>query len=195
MANLYDSAATHRFSGPISTMKVSGALASQMLIENENESDRVFHKYNDPMDIMVRTLHELGFRAAVRAGRDNASTTAAQQTVPYRGYNTHTIYQTNKTFMNAAAAVSVLSLIFVAVTFWGWWELGRDMSLNPLEVAKAFGAPLLAGVGSNVSVKKMPKEVLNTRIRYGELTNNGIGQGKLGICPDAGCPQPRKSYN
>jgi hypothetical protein len=37
----------------------------------------------------------------------------------------------------------MLALSAVLLQVWGWWELGRLVSLSPLEVAKAFRAPTM----------------------------------------------------
>ena len=64
MSYLYDSTATLRFTGVINAVRLDGALSSRMFMEN-NKTREGFNFYNDPMDIMVSTLHELGFRAAL----------------------------------------------------------------------------------------------------------------------------------
>ncbi len=48
------------------------------------------------------------------------------------------------------------------------------MSMSPLEIAKAFDAPLLRPVGSNIPAKKMRSELLATRVQYGEIPKNGL---------------------
>lgn len=200
MSYLFDSTATLSFGGAVSSVTLEGALASQMFIENSD--NWVFNTYNDPMKIMLDALQEITFRASLRAGKDNGTETD-RQTVPYRGYGLHTVYRTNNMYMGAAAAVSIVSLFAVAATFWGWWELGRDMTLSPLEIAKAFDSPLLKQAGSNVPAGHMSKSVLATRIRYGECVDyntmqtgyNGANEGgnvSLGFRPDAG--KPRRGY-
>ena len=40
-------------------------------------------------------------------------------------------------------------VLLITPTSMGWWELGHDVSFNPIETAKAFDAPLLSSLGSN----------------------------------------------
>lgn len=41
--------------------------------------------------------------------------------------------------------------------------------MSPLEIAKAFNAPLLSDVGSNMTATQISEEVGCTRVRYGEV--------------------------
>jgi hypothetical protein len=67
------------------------------------------------------------------------------QRVAFRGAQPRTVYRTDWGFVFGAAAASALGVLGVLPLFWGWWQLGRAVSLNPLEVAHAFCAPLLRG--------------------------------------------------
>ncbi|KAH7122819.1 hypothetical protein B0J11DRAFT_348368 [Dendryphion nanum] len=203
LSYLFDATANLIFGGAVSSLNLEGALASQMFIENTTSAP--FNTYNDPMKIMLDALQEIAFRTSLRAGIENTTITNAQQTVPYTGFINNTIYRTNRAYMGAAAAVSLTSLIAIGITFWGWWEMGRLMTLNPLEIAKAFDSPLLKNVGSNVPAYSMASEVLKTRIRYGECINESVvrtgyndgrqaGEVTLGLRPDAGKPKRGQFY-
>jgi hypothetical protein len=45
-----------------------------------------------------------------------------------------------------------LDFLVATPTFYGFWELEREISLNPLEIAKAFNAQMLKGKSSNFEV-------------------------------------------
>lgn len=126
--------------------------------------------FSDPMDDMLDKMREIAFRTSVRAGRDLANATDAEQTVRFSGSATHSIYVTDFRYMAAAAALSIASIVAISITFYGWWELGRYVSLTPLDIAKAFDAPLLAPLGSNLdlSMKKNLGSIAAERVRYGE---------------------------
>lgn len=49
------------------------------------------------------------------------------------------VYITNFKQIWITVAVSLVGIFVVLPIFWGWWELGRDVSLSPLKVANAFG--------------------------------------------------------
>lgn len=80
-----------------------------------------------------------------------------------------TIFRSNYSYLAAALAVMVLGVLVVIPTFHGFWELGRETSLNPLEIAKAFNADLLNSGGSNSSAHNLAREARNVDIQYGEV--------------------------
>jgi hypothetical protein len=53
------------------------------------------------------------------------------------------VHRTNWAVAAAAAAVGVAGVLAELPPYFGWWELGRAPSLNPLETGVAMGAPLL----------------------------------------------------
>ena len=123
--------------------------------------------FNDPMDLMIDTMREVAFRASVKAGKENATITNASQTVPHTGSTISSIYRTNCRFLTVAVVISLVGMISVGAAFNGWWQLGPHMSMSPLEIAKAFDAPLLVEMGSDVPSGTLPPYLRNYRIRYG----------------------------
>jgi hypothetical protein len=89
------------------------------------------------------------------------------QRVRYRGTEERVVYRTHRGFLAAGAAASLVGVLAVLPLYYGWWRLGRAVSLNPLETAKAFGAPLLAHVNSNAGDAQLAREAGAARVRYG----------------------------
>jgi hypothetical protein len=54
-----------------------------------------------------------------------------------------TVFKSNYAYLAAALAVMMTGFLVVIPTLHGYWEMGRQTSLNPLEIAKAFNADLL----------------------------------------------------
>lgn len=46
------------------------------------------------------------------------------------------VFKSDWAFYLTAIVVEMLSIVLVASTFWGYWKLGRNVSLSPLETAK-----------------------------------------------------------
>ncbi len=102
------------------------------------------------------------------------------QAVPFVGVELKTVYSTNWAIATAAAFVGgVLAVLAVLPLYAGWWELGRDVSLNPLETALAFGAPLLAGVNSNADRERVVQHVGYQRVQYGVVVVGEEAEGKV----------------
>jgi hypothetical protein len=92
------------------------------------------------------------------------------------------VFESHYSYLAAALALLILGILVVVPTFHGFWELGRAVSLNPLEVAKAFNAEMLQGEGSNVSVSRLMKSFGEKEIQYGEVIDQRMsGIQGLGI--------------
>lgn len=141
---------------------------------------------SNPTTDILRAADELTFRAAIKAMIDWEYW--ATQRTPYLNefYTYYDPKEENKnktlqvsqvlqqnifissfTYLYAALVVMLLSLICTSSTIYGWWELGRVVSLSPIETAHAFNAPVLRGESS--SAEALVKELGDTRIRYGEV--------------------------
>ncbi len=72
-----------------------------------------------------------------------AAAASRMQCVLIYGHKTQIVPRTNRAEAAAAATVSVAGVLVVLPLYFGWWELGRAPSLNPLETGVAMGAPLL----------------------------------------------------
>ncbi len=55
-------------------------------------------------------------------------------------------YSTNTAYMCGALASTLVCVLLIIPVYWGFWELGRKVSLNPIEIANAFQAPVLSSV-------------------------------------------------
>jgi len=153
--------------------------------------------WSDPTDDIISMAHELTLRIAIATtntlvvtGSTNwwvgpASTllTQGQSEIGYPDLalvnrTTSQDAEVNMTFDEAvyeiqpqwlAWAFALISLATLAVlsTYWGWWHLGRPVSMSPLEIAKAFDAPLMRHADPNGSVEDHLKISGDTLVRYG----------------------------
>ena len=179
---LFTSKAIFVFVGARSSIRMTGSLANEVVRGPLTGWDEEFL---DPMDAMLDKMREIAFRTAVRVGRDQPNNvTDADQTTPFQGSKTRSIYVTDFRYMLAAGILSILSVLAISLPFYGWWQLGRTVSLSPLEIAKAFDAPILAHVGSNLDLSdsKSLGTVAGVRVQYGikggeQMYNGGYGEG------------------
>jgi hypothetical protein len=79
------------------------------------------------------------------------------------------VFNSNMSYFAGAASVQLLAILAILITFWGFWDLGRSSSLSPLEIAKAFDAPLLSDVLSNSSGREIEKIEGERKVRYGAI--------------------------
>lgn len=118
--------------------------------------------YSNPMPDIRSTLRELIFRASI--GLSNSSTL---QTTPGTEEVGRVIYRLNPYYLLASLCVMLTNVVAVLPLYFGWWQLGRVVSMSPLETAKAFRSPLMAKAGSNQQLGGLVGAVGEKRVRYG----------------------------
>jgi hypothetical protein len=82
-------------------------------------------------------------------------------------------YTLNTLFMALGLSVSLINVIAILPLYYGYWELGRRVSLHPLEIARAFGAPVLDGLDGNVGAADVEMARGHVGVRYGAVERNG----------------------
>ena len=71
-----------------------------------------------------------------------------EQTVPVIRSSSMTVYHSHYGFLAGGISVIFLAAFAIIPIFLGWWHLGRPVSMSPLEIARAFEAPLLVSGSS-----------------------------------------------
>ena len=148
----------------------------------------------DPLDDFTNTLNDLSIRYAMKSiptdpvrirayERYIAAATdyrsfgypkiktqlSSNQSVEVSTNMTVVVYKAHFVFTAIVMAVILLSTLTITALLPSWGRLGRQFSMSPLEIAKAFNAPLLSDVGSNMTATQISEEVGCTRVRYGEV--------------------------
>jgi len=134
--NLYASAAYMSFTGATGYDITSSGLAAAQYLTMNGPVPSCNDTWSNPMDDVIELTRNIGFRASLQYAQYN---TTDKQKVTYDSGTTTLVYVTDYEKMWIAVLVSLIGIFSVLPTFWGWWELGRDVSLNPLEIANAFG--------------------------------------------------------
>ncbi|EON66808.1 hypothetical protein W97_06210 [Coniosporium apollinis CBS 100218] len=151
--------------------------------------------FRDPTQHVLDRMREIAFRTAVAAASvtdmtvlfGNSSLVDSSlpliqnwtQTVEYSARETRTVYSISYPHLFCAVAVSLLGVVAVIPLYDGWWELGRPISFNPLEIAKAFDAPILERVDGNAVKERIVEQSGLERVRYGVVDGDGGGRLRL----------------
>ena len=90
-----------------------------------------------------------------------------EQTVVASQSRVDAVYRSDYVFLTIAIAIMLVAATSVGSTMLGWWNLGREITMSPVELAKAFSAPLLGGVGSNMEVREIVRAVGDLKVQYG----------------------------
>jgi len=86
------------------------------------------------------------------------------------------VYRTSPPLLALGIVLSVIGVAAVIPLYSGFWELGRKATLNPLEIARAFGAPMLEGIDGNATPEMVVFERGGMSVRYGALERYGDGK-------------------
>jgi hypothetical protein len=143
--------------------------------------------WRNPMPDLVASMHELAFRISLATAMApdsvflpglSAADVAAHrqawtQTVDYRGWQTRAVFRTDVPYLGLGVVASLLGVVATLPLYTGWWGLGRKPSLSPLEVGRAFGAPVLEGVDGNAGAARIVAEKGGTAVRYGVVERFG----------------------
>jgi hypothetical protein len=183
--SLYESQAFMRFTGATGYDVSSTGLPATQYLTMNGTAPGCGDRWDNPMEDIIELTRDIGFRASLQYAKYN---TTDKQKVEYDSGTTTLVYVTNYEKMWIAIAVSLVGIFAVLPTFWGWWELGRDVSLNPLEIANAFGtvgqeSHIMRNVDPNQNVGGIVNAVNDIGpVRYGawEMSDGVIRLGFAG---------------
>ena len=146
--------------------------------------------WKDPTQQILTTLNELMFRTSIyTAATFNESYLKPlidqglniSKTVHGKRIDLVNVFQVNYYYYLAAAVIEFVAALVIFITFHGWWRLGRDVSFSPLEIARAFDAPLLRDVESNKSAIEIARSMGKEKIAYGVLEDKDGNSRRLGF--------------
>ena len=84
-------------------------------------------------------------------------------------------YRSRWPYLYGALASTLVCILCVSPSYWGFWELGREVSLSPFEIAAAMGTPMLGSShGDSGHVNQVLRTAGSRRIQYGRM-GNGLG--------------------
>lgn len=98
--------------------------------------------FDDLMDDILNSYRELALRMSISAAatNDSAAFNVSNQTVPYVSQLVQVQFAVDIRYLIAAVLVSMAGVLAVVPLFWGYWALGRSVSMSPLEIVNAFHA-------------------------------------------------------
>ena len=118
--------------------------------------------WSSPTDYVLNAMHDFMFRAALQANNGSVQSFTAQRMIPAL------LFHSDYYYLAAALVAMLLALLVVLSLLWGWWELERPVSLSPLEMAKAFDAPIMRHAGQNSTVEGILKKVGEIGVKYND---------------------------
>ncbi|KAK0616899.1 hypothetical protein B0T14DRAFT_254301 [Immersiella caudata] len=181
LSDMFSSKVTLSFGGAVGMlMSSSGVTALRYQREKERlpvEDTALYAEcrnyWLDPIDDILMAARSIAFRIAFEGNLTNVPL----QTMQSEREVTELVYQSDFLFLGLALVFIVLSGLTVTPLLWNWWRLGREVSLSPVEVARAFAAPeLLPGSGSNSAAEELMRDVGLREVRYGETAHGQMAR-------------------
>jgi hypothetical protein len=157
----------------------SGLAADQLFKVESNTTTGCGYQYSDPLDHVIRRINMLMFRLSIDPLVDDRNIDLepdhelAYTPFTAQEYSVSLHYKTNRGFMYGALGSILVCVLCVLPSYWGYWQLGRDVTLGPFEIANAFRAPILDHPSvANAGVKVLIREVGEREVKYGEMVQN-----------------------
>lgn len=186
---IFSSNATYRWSGAIGNqINLQDSMSSQFLnrtsprqdptsgmdtIQNLTWPSACSANWTDPTSFIISSLNTMAFMLSISAAKfeyRNTSAPPPRRTWPMQETRLVNVYKIEYSYLFTSIAITLSLVVLIMPTFVGWWELGRSVTLNPIETAKAFEAPLLSGPGSNAPLKDLIRDAGRRRIKYGDVS-------------------------
>ncbi|KAI4850388.1 hypothetical protein E4T44_02777 [Aureobasidium sp. EXF-8845] len=161
-------------------------------VEYNTTTPECGYQYPDPLEYVIRRINMLMFRLSINPLIDDryikfdSDSSPVEAPFTAREYSVSLHYKTNRGFMYGALGSILVCVLCVLPSYWGYWQLGRDVTLGPFEIANAFRAPVLDHPSvANAGVKVLIREVGQREVKYGEMVQNDAS-GRLAIAePEA----------
>lgn len=138
--------------------------------------------WKDPQDKILSSLNQLMFRTGVHAAQTYNETYLKSRLDPgleitysVEGSppNTVNVFKSNFSWFAGAAVMELFTISTIAFTFWGYWRLGRHVSFSPVDLARAFDAPLLPAGASEAEKLAARRQSRALRVQYGVVKDGG----------------------
>lgn len=170
------------WSGPAGFDITQEGLSASMLQTWPNSTNACGYAYTDPIDYLVQEINRLMFIYSLDPysvdSANNFDTTVVLP--PAQMYRDAIHYVTAFRYMWGAVASMLFCIACVLPSYYGYWQLGRTVTLGPFEIANAFRSPVLASEAANGEVKELIRVVGDRRVRYGEMTTE-TEAGRLAV--------------
>ncbi|GAB7351795.1 hypothetical protein MBLNU459_g2368t1 [Dothideomycetes sp. NU459] len=128
------------------------------------------YTYGDPINYVVQQINQLMFIYSLDPWEaDPANDFNATRRLPAQMYRARIHYVSDLRYMYGAIASTLFCVLCVLPSYYGYWQLGRKVTLGPFEIANAFRSPVLESEASNGGVDDLIKVVGERRVKYGEM--------------------------
>ncbi|KAI4654677.1 uncharacterized protein J4E79_008552 [Alternaria viburni] len=209
MNNLYGSSANLTYDDNVWNLSARGASTQTTFYSDNDEvmKDACWFNINkpgrdDPTIEMLRKLNTLSFVTALYIKGAPTTDVNKRKALGMASQNITTSitgiveeYLTSSAYVYGALAATFITVLLVLPVYWGFWQLGRKVTLGPLEISQAFGAPIIAPDKMKAyhgDFDQVLEDVGDRRVQYGQLRNAPPGQ--MGLAEPERVVVPKASH-
>jgi hypothetical protein len=151
--------------------------------------------WRSPKEYVIHSIHDFMFRAAIAADKNSNQVFVAERR------SRTLVFTSNYRYLGAALGGTVAALLAILILFWGWSELDWHVSLSPLEIARAFQAPVMQHAGQGHEIDDILRRTGQLQVIFrpgigrerGEIVLQQDVESKSSEKPLTKSPQPLKS--
>ncbi|KAI4678099.1 uncharacterized protein J4E88_006618 [Alternaria novae-zelandiae] len=207
MNNLYESSANISHGSTWDIVARGASAQSIFYAESDEAEDRCWYNIkkpgrDDPTIELLRKLNTLSFvtslyiKGAPTTDVDERKALGmASQNITISVTGIVEEYLTSSAYVFGALAATFITVILVLPVYWGFWQLGRKVTLGPLEISQAFGAPIIAPDKMKAyhgDFDQVLEDVGDRGVQYGQLSNAPPGQ--MGLAEPERVVVPKASH-
>jgi len=130
-----------------------------------------------PTEWILNSLNDFMFRSAL-----SSSNSSDVQRFDVQSTNLALVYHSDNRYLIVALVFILVAVGGVLVLLWGYWEVGRCVSLSPIETANAFQSRIMEDV-PEVSIDGILKKAGKLSVRYDTATGQ-ISRDDLDVAPN-----------
>ncbi|KAH6896742.1 hypothetical protein B0T10DRAFT_544170 [Thelonectria olida] len=150
------------------TLTATGQAASNYITSDISTYGNCSMTWEDPTTDFVNTVRELMLRSAIAYSAYNSSAVEPQQ-LSVQQTKVAAAYQSHYKWLGITIACMVVQVLVIFFLLLGWHHLGRDVSLDAFDIARALGAPTLQVGSSNSGISEGLAPLRHVKFRYGEI--------------------------
>lgn len=137
----------HNHSGETVNLTEHGAQGCEVWMDWQRDP------LSNDRDVIMAEIREFMFHLSYQSARRSSIYTPLRG----HGFQSQNLYQITWWHWGASLGVTLLIVLCVTPTFWGFWALSKVPTMSPLETAQAFDTTVLANSNSEAAMHEMQR--------------------------------------
>lgn len=122
--------------------------------------------WDSPTEYVIRAMYDYMFRVALKTG-SQAEGGKETKEFAVEKVTSELVFRSDVRYLGAAMVATGCCLGLLMALFWGWWRLGKKVTLSPLETARVFGG-VSGRFGGERTIEGILKAARGVEFRVGD---------------------------